>query len=509
MEPKEPVSTRHKQWRKDGKMNSDNWRTNYRWRLAITDAVIVFWSVFGVQLIWLGSGRAYIDFAGSFKFLSVSYTLASTCISLVWIALLAISGSRKAEVVGSGVEEYRKVAVATFRMFALLSATAFLFQIQLARGYVLLATPLGLFFLLLGRWLWRQWLVSERARGRYMSRAIIVGSQSSTIHIGKKIAKNPSAGYLVLGAFLSRHSSRSPESIKQVFEETGIPVLGSLDNAVVGMREVSADTLIIASADDLNPEDVRHIGWQLRPGLESLVVAPSILDVSGPRIHIRPLSGLPLMQIETPTISGASQFIKRLIDLVASLVSLIILSPFFLLFALLIKTGSPGPVLFAQERIGRMGKPFKMYKFRTMTEGSDRVVADMQKLEHSLEDRPGNEVLFKLKDDPRITKSGKWMRRYSIDELPQLLNVFLGEMSLVGPRPPLENEVSQYDEHVKRRFLAKPGMTGLWQVSGRSDLTWEESVRADLMYVENWSLFSDLVILWRTGIVVITGRGAY
>lgn len=490
-------------------MNSANWRTRYRWRLALTDAVVVFWCVFGVQLLWLGSGHAYLDFAGSFMLIPVSYTLASGCISVLWITLLAISGSRKAEVVGSGVDEYRRVAVATFRMFAILAATAFLLQIQLARGYVLLATPLGLVLLLLGRWLWRQWLVSERAHGRYMSRAIIVGSLSSTMHIGKKIEKNPSAGYLVIGAFLSRHSSGSPQSKKQVFEETGIPVLGSLDTAVAGMREVSADTLIIASADDLNPEDVRRISWQLKPGLESLVVAPSILDVSGPRIHIRPLSGLPLMQIETPTISGTSQLIKRMIDIIVSFTGLIVLSPFLILFALLIKSGSPGPVFFTQERIGKMGRPFKIYKFRTMTVGSDRVVTELQKLEHSQRDRSGNEVLFKLREDPRITKSGKWIRRYSIDELPQLLNVLKGEMSLVGPRPPLEKEVAEYDEHVKRRFLAKPGMTGLWQVSGRSDLSWEESVRADLMYVENWSLFSDLVILWRTGIVVVAGRGAY
>lgn len=192
-------------------------------------------------------------------------------------------------------------------------------------------------------------------------------------------------------------------------------------------------------------------------------------------------------------------------DLVIAAALVIVLSPVFLLLAIAVKATSPGPVLFLQERVGLNGSTFRMIKFRSMVVDAESRIQEVSQLDRA----EGNDVLFKMRNDPRVTRVGSFMRRYSLDELPQLFNVLLGDMALVGPRPPLQREVERYDRHVHRRFLVKPGLTGLWQVSGRSDLSWENSVRLDLYYVENWSITGDLVILWRTLRAVIASKGAY
>ncbi len=181
------------------------------------------------------------------------------------------------------------------------------------------------------------------------------------------------------------------------------------------------------------------------------------------------------------------------------------LSPVLLVLALLVKVTSTGPVFFLQERVGLNGSTFHMIKFRSMVVDAEQRLQELSALDRA----EGNTVLFKMKNDPRVTRVGAFMRRYSLDEVPQLFNVLVGSMSLVGPRPPLAREVERYDVHVHRRFLVKPGMTGLWQVSGRSDLSWEDSVRLDLYYVENWSMVGDLLILWRTARAVVAKDGAY
>jgi exopolysaccharide biosynthesis polyprenyl glycosylphosphotransferase len=487
-------------------VNGLNWKRAYSRRLLITDTLVISLSVFCVQLMWFSWGNSNVEFTGNSMSLPVSYFLASLVIMGTWMVLLAAAGSRKVEAVGSGPDEYRRVAKASFLLFAILSAASFLFQIQLARGYVLLALPVGLLLLLLSRWFWRQWLHRERARGKHLSKSVIIGSARSADFIAKKILATPEAGFVVIGAFVG-HSPAFSDPSPAFLEKSGVSILGNIRDALEGMRNVGADTLIVASSDDLSPHEVRQLGWELNPERETLVVASNILDVSGPRLHIRPVSGLPLILIEAPTISGFGLTIKRGLDLVVSGVALVLLSPVFLAVAIVTKATSPGGVFFFQERVGLGGAPFTMAKFRTMRADAGGVPPTLDAI--PLAKRQGNEVLFKAKNDPRITPSGAWLRRHSVDELPQLLNVLKGTMSLVGPRPPLASEVAQYDDHVKRRFLAKPGMTGLWQVSGRSDLTWEESVRADLMYVENWSLTGDLIIIWRTVQVVVTGKGAY
>jgi exopolysaccharide biosynthesis polyprenyl glycosylphosphotransferase len=233
-------------------------------------------------------------------------------------------------------------------------------------------------------------------------------------------------------------------------------------------------------------------------------VAPTLVEVAGPRIAIRPIAGLPLMHVDHPELTGGRRLAKELFDRCTAAVLLLLLSPFLLIIAGLLKITSGGPVIFQQRRIGRNGEPFTIVKFRTMVRDAECLRADVI---HLNEHDAG--PLFKIRDDPRVTPLGGWLRRYSLDELPQLINVLIGDMSLVGPRPPLPREVKEYGLDARRRLVVKPGLTGLWQISGRSDLDWEESVRLDLRYVENWSLALDALILWKTVFVVIRGAGAY
>jgi exopolysaccharide biosynthesis polyprenyl glycosylphosphotransferase len=248
---------------------------------------------------------------------------------------------------------------------------------------------------------------------------------------------------------------------------------------------------------------LRRLAWELERDDIDLIVASSLVDTAGDRITVRPVDGLPMMHVEHPRLIGGRRFIKGVFDVTGAAFLLVLFAPVFLAIAAWIRLDTGGPVFFRQTRVGRDGQSFRMVKFRTMH-------VDAEQRRQAME--ASNEfagVLFKMRQDPRVTRSGRVLRRHSLDELPQLINVLLGEMSLVGPRPPLHSEVEQYPEDMRRRLVVKPGMTGLWQVSGRSDLSWEDSIRLDLRYVENWSLTVDLVILMRTALVVMRGQGAY
>ncbi|HET8926845.1 MAG TPA: sugar transferase, partial [Microbacterium sp.] len=281
------------------------------------------------------------------------------------------------------------------------------------------------------------------------------------------------------------------------------PVLGDWSDLLGRIDQAGADTVIVTGNHPLTPRQLRELGWGLEERKANLIVAPALTDIAGPRIHSTPVAGLPLIHVDYPEFTGVKLALKRTSDLVASLLGLIILSPVFLVIALTIWSTSTGPAIYRQERVGMHGRPFRMLKFRTM------VVDAEQQLSSLLDASEGNGVLFKMRSDPRITRFGRFLRRYSIDELPQLWNVIKGDMSLVGPRPPLASEVRSYERWVHRRLLVKPGITGLWQVSGRSNLSWDDSVRLDLYYVENWSLTADLIIMWRTIRAVIRSDGAY
>lgn len=480
------------------------WQRRYARRLLVTDSLVLAIVIGGVQIIWLGVSDTAnfrvptspdVQYGGE-----VSYAVVSGLILLIWMCVLVAVGSVDSRVMGVGYTEYRKITDSGIGLFTAVATIMFLLKLDVARGYLLLTFAIGIVSLLFARMAWRRWLKNHRARGDYSNQVVLVGSRSSIRHISEELAKQPWAGYHVVGAALAQDPRDSG-----VLAIGNVPVISDFDGVRDAMDIIGADTAIITGADHLDPQRVRELSWELEKGQYSLVMAPSLTDVSGPRIHSRPVAGLPLMHVETPRYTGLRAAMKRTFDIVGSLVIISLLAVPMAVVAVMVKATSPGPVLFKQQRVGLDGEEFRMWKFRSMRRDAEQVLAQLDAADRM----DSGSVLFKMKDDPRVTSVGRFIRRYSIDELPQVFNVLMGSMSLVGPRPSLAREVAQYEHHVHRRFLVKPGITGLWQVSGRSDLPWEEAVRLDLYYVENWSMTADLVILWRTVNVVVRGSGAY
>lgn len=477
-----------------------NWRTIYSRILWITDLAIIIVVVYASQLFWLGTNDSTVVIDSSTHLPTISYWLFSGVLVLLWALALSLSDSRNARVMGFGATEYIRVTDSSLRVFGGIAIVAFLLKAEVARGFLLISLPFGVVALVLGRWLWRRWLIRQRRRGEYCARVLLVGSARSAADTAAELRRQPEAGYRVVGACLPGAKTGS------TLPGTTIPVLGDVDAVERAMSLAYADTVVVTSADDLPANRVKQISWGLESGRQHLVIAPSIADIAGPRIHARPVAGLPLIHVETPRFSKGQLFVKRMLDLFGGTMALLVFSPLMLILIVAVRVSSPGPVFFRQVRIGHKGREFTMVKFRTMVANAEDLLAELAQAERD----SGNSVMFKMKHDPRVTRVGRVMRRFSLDELPQLFNVIGGSMSLVGPRPPLPSEVEQYADHVHRRFLVKPGITGLWQVSGRSALSWDETVRLDLSYVENWSLLNDLIILARTvKIVLIPGDTAH
>jgi exopolysaccharide biosynthesis polyprenyl glycosylphosphotransferase len=294
-----------------------------------------------------------------------------------------------------------------------------------------------------------------------------------------------------------------PENARDI-RKLGLPVLGGVGDMNDVVRALGISTVLVLPAPEYDASVLRRMSWTAAVQGVDFLLAPVLADVSTSRLAVRPTNGVPLVRIQAPNLSGVSRLPKEMLDRSFAGALLVLLALPMLLIALIVRLDSSGPALFRQQRVGRYGDHFTMLKFRTMRQDSEALRAE---LEHLNQNSDG--LLFKVKEDPRITRVGSFLRRSSLDELPQLINVVKGHMSLVGPRPPLPEEVEEYTPDIKRRLLVKPGLTGLWQVSGRSDLPWDEAVRLDLGYVDNWSMGLDLSILLRTGSAVVRGTGAY
>jgi exopolysaccharide biosynthesis polyprenyl glycosylphosphotransferase len=475
-----------------------NWSRAFARRLAVTDFLVISWAVIGTQIAWFGTLDSELnvsEYSGGF---GLSYTLVSIVLIVAWLLILAVFGTRDSRVIGTGNVEYKRIVDSTVRLFGIVAIIAFLSQLALARGYIVMAFPVGLLALLSSRWMWRQWLSAQRHRGKYSSRVLLVGSRVSVTAIARDLSRLPDAGYLVVGACI-------PGDTIGEYLDGVIPVSAQLEQLQMAMDATRADTVVVTSSDELPPERIRELSWSLEPGRQHLVLAPSLTDIGGPRIHMRPVAGLPLIHVETPRYEGLKRFSKRAFDIVGSGILIIVSSPVLLAVAVGVRLSTPGPFIFRQERVGLNGNHFNMLKFRSMVLDAEQRLDVLSKGART----EGNSVMFKMREDPRVTPIGSFLRRFSLDELPQLFNVLGGSMSLVGPRPPLDSEVAIYEHHVHRRFLVKPGITGLWQVSGRSNLSWEDTVRLDLYYVENWSITGDILILWRTVRAVLARDGAY
>ncbi|MFF2346154.1 sugar transferase [Pseudarthrobacter sp. NPDC058119] len=424
---------------------------------------------------------------------------AAAALTVTWLAALEAYHTRDPKVLGIGADEYKRVASATLRIFGLMALAAVVVSVHGATAFVTVSLPVGLVALTANRWVFRRRLAAEKLRGRHLSRAVVVGEPEDVRYVIQQVSRRSGAVYEILGACLP--GARRGAGLR--VEGCTVPVLSSTDAIARTVRLVDADSVIVAGPLPGGNKFIRELGWKLEESSTELILAATLTNVAGPRIHWRPVDGLPLMHVDIPQYSGAKHALKRIMDVIGALAALLVLSPVLLVLAAVVRLDSPGPILFRQDRIGKDGQVFGMFKFRSMVSDAEAQLAALN------QQNQGAGVLFKMKDDPRVTHCGRWMRKYSLDELPQLWNVVLGDMSMVGPRPPLDREVSAYERHTHRRLLIKPGITGLWQVNGRSDLSWEESVRLDLYYVENWSLAGDLLILWRTFRAVVRPSGAY
>jgi len=464
-------------------------------RIRLGDLLVIIWAVLGAQLIRFGPGNAQATLpAVGGIFFELRYTFYSAVLILAWLLMLNVHGAYDHRLLGHGPEEYRAVASGSFWLFGVLAVVSYVLRLDVARGYVAMALPAGIIGLLVSRGLWRKWLTLHRVRGLMSASVLVVGDQEHLAGLIAALNSVPEAGYRVVAACCG---DADQSSFGQV------PVLGDESEAAEVAARIGVNTVACTSSSGYGADGLRHLGWALEGQDIALVVAPGLTDVAGPRVLTRPVAGLSLLHVEEPVFEGPRLAVKTIFDQCAAACLLILFSPLFAVVAVLIKADRKGPVFYRQWRVGKGGTFFPMLKFRTMLVGAEAMLP-------SLQDRSeGQGPLFKLRDDPRITPIGVKLRRYSLDELPQLINVLRGQMSLVGPRPPLPTEVATYARDVRRRFLVKPGMTGLWQINGRSDLSWDESVRFDLYYVENWSVMSDLVILWRTGKAVLRASGAY
>ncbi len=413
---------------------------------------------------------------------------------LAWLSALTLFGSREPRIMGTGSTEYKRVANATGVAFGMLAVAFEIAQWHGLRLQMLVALPAGLAALLIARWRWRAWLRTRRRLGEYASPTLIAGRRRDVDYVTRQLALADN-GFAVIALALTDHDGvGDPGRVHAVHSAADIARVA---------REVNADTIVVASVPDDDPDFTRSLAWQLEGTAAELIVSSRLADVAGPRISLSPIEGLPLIHVKIPVFEGAAHTLKRLLDLVVSALASAAVALVTPAIALAIKLDSPGPVFFRQLRVGRDGREFTMYKFRSMTDTAEQELAEL------LPANDGAGPLFKLRADPRVTRVGRILRRYSLDELPQFFNVLRGEMSISGPRPPLPSEVRNYQGRVFRRLYIKPGITGLWQVSGRSDLSWEDSVALDLRYVENWSVTLDLMIMWRTVKVMLRPVGAY
>jgi exopolysaccharide biosynthesis polyprenyl glycosylphosphotransferase len=473
-----------------------DWRVGYARGLLVTDVIVLVWAVLGSLVTVPGLLGATLAVPNGID-LRIGYPWVCGFLFVLWLVTLALNGSRDYRKLGTGTAEYKAVLTSGVTVVIVIALITFLGQLSFSRAYILTAVPAGIVGLVLSRFLWRVWLRTRRREGELSSRVIIVGGLASASQIAFDLIRAPEAGYRVLGACLSTGDH------EPFLRGTTIPVLGGVRDLLDAVESADADTVLVVGGHNLSPAQMRQLSWSLEPGRQHLVVAPSITDIAGPRIRTRPVNGLPLIHVETPRYEGADRVVKRAFDILVSGGLLLLFSVPLIAVAAVVALTSPGGVFFSHERIGKNGDPFRMLKFRSMSADADSKLAELLAKQGS-SDQP----LFKIENDPRITPIGRFIRRYSIDEIPQLINVLRGDMSLVGPRPQVAKEVALYDHAAARRLYVKPGMTGLWQVSGRSNLGWEESVRLDLYYVENWSLTSDLVIMLRTVRAVLASDGA-
>jgi exopolysaccharide biosynthesis polyprenyl glycosylphosphotransferase len=413
----------------------------------------------------------------------------------IWVFLLAATGAYDRRVLGYGPEEYQRIGNAGLWLLLAYAAAALAFQADISRNIAAVSVVLTTLGTITGRLMARKRLHYRLRNGWALHKAVLLGPAHGAVSLANHMRRAPYSGFKVV-AVCPTDPYEQPTGL-------GVPEFAYDEDIAARVVAYGADTLAVTSTEALPKGELRRLSWRLEGTGVQLIVAPSLTDFAGPRIVVRPVAGLPLLHIDEPELTGVRRAAKAVLDRAVASFLLVGLSPLLAATAILIWLGDRRSPFFTQDRIGRDGQEFRMWKFRTM-----RPLAEAER-EALLGNNDHDGVLFKMRADPRVTPIGRGLRRHSIDELPQLWNVLRGEMSLVGPRPALPDEVAVYGDGVRRRLKVKPGMTGLWQISGRADLSWDESVRLDLEYVENWSVALDLMVIWKTVPVVVRGQGGY
>ncbi|CAB5039191.1 unannotated protein [freshwater metagenome] len=457
-----------------------------RW-LVIDDASVACFAALAVLFVHFG---IFAD-----EGTSGLYVPLALLFPVAWVAVLALGRSYERRFISEGTGEFRRVIESAVRFLAFIAIVSYILDLGFARGFAIVALPLATVGSLVVRSVGHRILQKARARGRASRRVILIGTERATAEFVRRLRSRKDHPFEVVGLLVDNARGRTVE---------GIPVVGDSTQAADAVVGSDADTVAVAAWSTLSQNDLRRLSWDFEDSDVEVLVASNLTDVSGPRISIQPMAGLPLLHVEKPEFTGLRRIAKGAFDRGVALAALVLLSPVLLALAIAIRLDSKGPAFFLQKRVCRGGKYFTMVKLRSMSVDAEEQLSDI-----AVDNVHDSGPLFKIHDDPRVTRVGSFLRRFSVDELPQLWNVARGQMSLVGPRPPLPSEVEQYEHDVQRRLLVKPGLTGLWQVSGRSDLSWEESVRLDLYYVENWSPLLDIVIIARTFHAVVARRGAY
>jgi len=462
------------------KPKEENWKKFLQNKIIINDFSILFISIFVVLIL-----RFPEILKGKINNYEIRNFILALLVYILWLFFLSLNGSRDLKILGFGADEYKRLTSSALLSFTSIAFISYIFKLEISRAFVLLVFPIGLFSLFLSRRILRKKLLKDRLQGKYLSKVLLVLSNDiDPVEARLNLAQH--AGFKIISKFLI--NSKEELDVKKIISEA---------------QANQCDQIIIGQSASISAEELRKLGWALEKTNIDLVVAPAVTEIAGPRLKVSNVEGLPLLHLEQPSFSGFARFTKRLLDIVITIFGLILISPILIIISIYIKLFDKGSIIYKQKRVGQNNQEFVVYKFRTMYEGSHEL---REKVMEGVNKDPR---LAKNPQDPRITKPGIFLRRWSLDEIPQLFNVLKGEMSLVGPRPPLAEEVSRYEKSETRRLLVTPGLTGLWQVSGRSELDWEDAVRLDLYYVENWSLTLDLLIILRTAAAVWRGEGAY
>lgn len=470
----------------------------YRRRLAITDLLIVaVASILPAMLLVQG-----IELNETTTPTAPHFVLTGLVVAFAWMLSLKFFRTWSPGRIAVGMQEYKFLVYATGALAGSLGLVGVVTGSMDLRLYVVLSLPTGLAALLLGRWGWRCWLARQRQLGFALSNVLVYGQVKDTPYVVRQISKQSGPAYRVVGVLLDGAVDTDAEQVLRAADPT-LPLVYDTEEIESEVARRGADSVIVAGPLTGGNLALQELGWRLEKTGTKLIVVSSLTNVASRRVRTSPVEGMPLLHVELARFRGWRYGIKRVFDVFFASLALLGLAPVFFTLAILIKLDGPGKIFFKQQRAGQDGEPFNMFKFRTMVEDAEEKLAELEA------QNEGAGPLFKMKHDPRVTRVGRWLRKHSLDELPQFLNVFRGEMSVVGPRPSLFKEVETYKGHDQRRLYLKPGVTGLWQVSGRSNLDWSESIRLDLYYAENWTIISDLRIIWRTFKVMIKPDGAY